>query len=178
MSRVGKKPIEIPKNVKVEIKDATVKIEGPKGKWDFVVPKPYTAEVSENSVIVKRPSDLKKHKMMHGTIRSILSNAIKGVFEGYHIKLEIVGVGYKAQVQGKKLNVQLGFTHVNTYDIPDGVNVKIGKPTEIEISGVDKMKVGKVAAEVRAFFPPEPYKGKGVRYADEFVRRKAGKAIA
>lgn len=178
MSRIGKKPIIVPKGVKLAINNNSVTAEGPKGKSQLAVPAGFTVQVSEGKAIVKRPSDEKHDMIMHGTIRSLLNNMIIGVNEGYERKLEIVGTGYKALVQGKVLNLQLGFSHPVDYNIPDGVTIEAAKPTFISIKSVDKIKIGKVASEIRSYFKPEPYKGKGILYSGEFVRRKAGKAVA
>ena len=177
MSRVGKKPIEIPSNVKVNLDGKTVKIEGPKGKLEERMHQRMSAEVNENQLIVSRPSDNKLDKSLHGLTRSLIQNMVIGVTEGYKKELEIHGVGMRAQLQGKKIVLQLGFSHPVNYDIPEGISVVVPKPTQIEIAGIDKQLVGEVAAEIRHFYKPEPYKGKGIRYKGEHVRRKAGKTV-
>jgi len=177
MSRVGKKPIDIPAKVKVEIKDSLVNVQGPKGALEHEIPGRLTVEVKDNKIIVKRSSDEKSDIMLHGLTRSVLFNLVKGVTEGYSKELEIKGVGFKAQAQGKSLQISLGFSHPVVYSVPDGVEIKTPKPTQISVSGVDKVKVGEVAAEIRSFFQPEPYTGKGIRYAGEYVRHKAGKTV-
>jgi len=177
MSRVGKKPIEIPSNVKVNLDGKTVKVEGPKGKLEERMHQRMSAEVNENQLIVSRPSDNKLDKSLHGLTRSLIQNMVIGVTEGYKKELEIHGVGMRAQLQGKKIVLQLGFSHPVNYDIPEGISVVVPKPTQIEIAGIDKQLVGEVAAEIRHFYKPEPYKGKGIRYKGEHVRRKAGKTV-
>jgi len=179
MSRIGRRAIIIPKGVKVTVGSGNaVTIEGPKGKVNNTFPAAFKIEVTPDKVLVKSPSMLKSDKIMHGTIRSHINNMVKGAAEGYQRNLEIVGVGYKAQVQGKTLNIQLGFTHPISYPIAEGVTIETPKPTQIVIKSMDKAKIGKAASEIRSYFKPEPYKGKGIRYAGEYVRRKAGKAIA
>jgi large subunit ribosomal protein L6 len=177
MSRVGKKPIDIPSNVKVALDGKTVKVEGPKGKLEQKVHQRINVEVKDDQVVVTRPSDIKLDKSLHGLTRSLIHNMIIGVTEGYKKELEIHGVGLRAQVQGKKLNLQLGFSHPVNFEIPQDITIVTPKPTQIEISGIDKQQVGEVAAEIRAYYKPEPYKGKGIRYKDEYVRRKAGKTV-
>ncbi len=177
MSRVGKKPIEIPSSVKVNLDGKTVKVEGPKGKLEERMHQRMSAEVNENQLIVSRPSDNKLDKSLHGLTRSLIQNMVIGVTEGYKKELEIHGVGMRAQLQGKKIVLQLGFSHPVNYDIPEGISVVVPKPTQIEIAGIDKQLVGEVAAEIRHFYKPEPYKGKGIRYKGEHVRRKAGKTV-
>jgi large subunit ribosomal protein L6 len=177
MSRVGKKPVDIPNNVKVNLDGKTIKVEGPKGKLEERVHQRMNVEVKDNQVIVTRPSDNKLDKSLHGLTRSLIQNMMIGVTEGYKKELEIQGVGLRAQVQGKKLNLQLGFSHPVNYDIPQGITIVTPKPTQIEITGIDKQLVGEVAAEIRHYYKPEPYKGKGIRYKGEHVRRKAGKTV-
>ena len=178
MSRIGKKPIKIPQGVKMILADGAVEVEGPKGKLKFKVAQNFKVEIKDNFVVVTRPSNAKQDKATHGLIRSIINNMVIGVTDGYKKDLEISGVGFKAQVQGKVLNIQLSYTHPINYNIPDGITIETPKPTQIAIKGIDKMKVGGVAAEIRDYYPPEPYKGKGIRYAGEHVRRKAGKTVA
>ena len=178
MSRIGKKPVDLPGGVKATIAGNKVTIEGPKGKLDLAIPANFKVAVKDNKVSVTRPSDLKQHKALHGMMRSILNNMVIGVTSGYQKDLEITGVGFKAQVQGKVLNIQLSYSHPINFNIPDGLTIETPKPTNIVIKGIDKTKVGKAAAEIRDFYRPEPYKGKGIKYAGEHVRRKAGKAVA
>jgi large subunit ribosomal protein L6 len=178
MSRVGKKPIEIPSSVKVKVEGTTVFVEGTKGKLDMTFPSRFSVAVRENKVTVKRPSDVKEDSAIHGLIRSTIANMIKGVTEGYKKELEIRGVGYKAEVKGKELVLALGFSHLVHYPIPDGITIKTPKPVQLVVEGIDKIRVGEVASEIRAYYKPEPYKGKGIRYVGEYVRHKAGKTIA
>lgn len=177
MSRVGKKVIEVPKSVKLTIQNSAVHVEGPKGKLDFKFHPRVKVSMKENQVTVERVGELKLDKSLHGTTRSIISNMIKGVTDGFTKELSIEGVGFKAQLQGKTLNVALGFTHPVLFEIPEGVTAEIPKPTSIIIKGADKIKVGDFASKIRRVYPAEPYKGKGVRYVGEVVRRKAGKTV-
>jgi large subunit ribosomal protein L6 len=178
MSRIGKNPIEIPKSVKASIETNKIVIEGPKGKLSMKIHHRLKAEIKDDKIIIVRQSDSKLDKSLHGLHRTLVANMIKGVTEGYQKELEIHGVGFRAQVQGKNLNLQLGFSHPINYEIPEDITVEMPKPTSIIVKGIDKAKVGEVAAEIRGFYKPEPYKGKGIRYKGEQVRRKAGKAIA
>jgi len=178
MSRIGKKPVQVPNGVKVNISGLMVTVEGPKGKLSYTMRENFKAEVKDNSVIVTRPSDLKSDSAFQGLARNMIRNMIIGVSEGFSKKLEIQGVGYKAQVQGKTLLLQLGFTHPINFAIPEGIVIEAEKPTNITVRGIDKQKVGQAAADIRAFYKPEPYKGKGIRYSGEYVRKKAGKTIA
>jgi large subunit ribosomal protein L6 len=175
MSRIGKRVIKVPDGVTVTVKGARVEIEGPKGRIarDF---HPSMEIIHENGELwVNRPSDHRDHRALHGLTGSLLMNMVMGVTEGYEKKLEIVGVGYRAEAAGKSLRFHLGYSHPINYDPPEGVNLGLESPTMVTVSGVDKEKVGQAAAEIRRFRPPEPYKGKGIRYHGEQVRRKAGK---
>ncbi|MCM8795084.1 MAG: 50S ribosomal protein L6 [Candidatus Omnitrophica bacterium] len=176
MSRIGKKPLALPKDVKIEIKDNQVFIEGPKGKLSRRLSTAITVEIRDNQIFLKRNSDTKSAKALHGLYRALIANMLKGVTEGYTRELEIVGVGYKAQVQANTLNMQLGFSHPVNFPIPEGIKIETPKQTQIIIRGIDKEKVGEVAAEIRRICPPEPYKGKGIRYVGEYIKRKVGKA--
>jgi large subunit ribosomal protein L6 len=178
MSRLGKKPVTIPKEVKIEVKDGLVLVEGPKGKLERAFSSRISIEIKDNQLLVKRSSDSDVDKSLHGLYRALIINMIKGVVEGYTKELEIIGVGFKAQVQGNSLNMSLGFSHQVNYPIPEGIKIETPKATQVVIRGIDKEKVGKVAAELRSVYPPEPYKGKGVRYAGEYVKKKIGKAQA
>ncbi|MDD5254766.1 MAG: 50S ribosomal protein L6 [Candidatus Omnitrophica bacterium] len=178
MSRLGKKPIAVPKEVKVNIANGIVLVEGPKGKLDLKLPQRISIESKDDTLFVKRASDIKTDKSLHGLIRALLVNMIKGVTEGYTKELEIIGVGFRAQIQGNNLNMQLGFSHPVSVSIPAGIKIEAPKQTQIIIRGIDKEKVGKIASEIRAIYPPEPYKGKGIRYAGEHVKKKVGKAQA
>ena len=178
MSRVGKKPIVLPDGVKAKITKDSVLIEGPKGKLQMQVFPEFKAELKENQIIVTRPSEIKRHLALHGTLRSLINNMVVGVKEGFKKELEIQGMGYKAQVQGSSLVMQLGKSHPINFPIPKGVSIKTAKPTQIAVEGIDKHQVGEVAAMIRKFYKPEPYKGKGIRYKGEYVRHKAGKTVA
>ena len=177
MSRIGKQPILIPAQVKVEVKGQKVHVEGPKGKLDWELPKRTSLKVEGDKIVVARQGDDAQAKALHGLSRALLNNMVKGVSEGYVRKLEIQGVGFKAAVTGKVVNLSLGFSHPINYNIPDQVKVTVEENTKVTIEGPDKMLVGKVASELRAYYPPEPYKGKGVRYAGEHVQRKEGKTV-
>jgi large subunit ribosomal protein L6 len=178
MSRIGKKPLAIPSGVKATLAGSIITIEGKGGKLNFTIPPRFKVEVKDNTITVTRPSDEKQDKAIHGLIRSLLNNMIIGVTEGYKKELEITGVGFKAQMQGKVLNIVLSYSHPINYNIPEGILVETPKPNLITIKGIDKAKVGEVAAKIRDYYRPEPYKGKGIKYAGEHVRRKAGKAVA
>jgi large subunit ribosomal protein L6 len=178
MSRIGKKPVSIPQGVTVKVQDNSVYVEGPKGQLTLVLSARIHAEVKDNQVFFTRVSDIKTDKALHGLFRSLVNNMIKGVSDGYVKELEIQGVGFKAQVQGNKLTLNLGFSHPVHYIVPEGVKIEAPKATQLVIRGIDKEKVGEVAAEIRSVYPPEPYKGKGIRYVGEYVRRKVGKAQA
>ena len=177
MSRIGKLPIEIPAKVKVEVKGRKVLVEGPKGKLDFDLPKRTTAAVEGAQIKVNRDGDDAEAKALHGLSRAIVNNMVKGVSEGFMKKLEIQGVGFKAIVQGKNVNLSLGYSHPINYPIPDQIKVTVEENTKLTIEGPSKELVGRVAAEIRGYYPPEPYKGKGVRYAGEKVVRKEGKTV-
>lgn len=178
MSRIGKKPIAIPAGVKVEVKDRSVLVEGPKGKSSYSFSDRLTVETKDNQVIVKRINDTKLDRTLHGLCRSLVANMIQGVTLGYLRELEINGVGFKAAVQGNVLNMQLGFSHPVNFPIPQGIKIETPKPTFIVVSGIDKELVGRISTEIRAVFPPEPYKGKGIRFKGEYVKKKIGKAQA
>jgi large subunit ribosomal protein L6 len=178
MSRIGRKPVPLVKGVKVERKDGHLKVTGPKGELSAQMPSSIGLEVKGTEVLISRSSDEKKQKALHGTWRAHVSNMIKGVSDGFQRKLEIVGVGYKAEMKGKKIQLSLGYSHSILFAPPDGIKVEVPAPTNILVSGIDKQLVGQVAAKLRSFRPPEPYKGKGVKYVGEYIRRKAGKAAA
>src|SRR2546423_15309959 len=177
MSRIGKMPVPVPPKVKVEIKGQKVFVEGPKGKLDFELPRRTTVKMDGTNILVARDGDDAEAKSLHGLSRSILNNMVKGVSEGFVKKLEIQGVGFKAAVQGKMVNLVLGYSHPLSYPIPDQIKVTVEENTKLTIEGPNKQVVGQVAAEIRAYYPPEPYKGKGVRYSDEHVVRKEGKTV-
>ncbi|MCM8783511.1 MAG: 50S ribosomal protein L6 [Candidatus Omnitrophica bacterium] len=178
MSKLGKRPILIPNDIKVSLKEGAVEIEGSKGKKSYILPPGIKAVLKESKLFITRLGDDKEYRAFHGLARAELANIIKGIREGFIKELEIVGVGYRAQVAGKNLVLNLGFSHPVNFPIPEGIVVETPKPTQIIIKGIDKQKVGEVAAEIRAVLKPEPYKGKGIRYAGEYVRKKAGKAVA
>ena len=170
-------PIVLPAKVKVEVKGRKVFVEGPKGKLDFELPRRTSAALSEGKLVVNRQGEDAEAKSLHGLSRAILNNLVKGVSEGFVKKLEIQGVGFKAAVQGKNVNLNLGYSHPLIYPIPDQIKVTVEENTKLTIEGPSKQVVGQVAAEIRSFYPPEPYKGKGVRYVDEKVVRKEGKTV-
>jgi large subunit ribosomal protein L6 len=177
MSRIGKQPITIPAKVKVDVKGSRVFVEGPKGKLDMEIPRRTSVKVEGANVSVSRQGDDAEARAMHGLSRALLNNLVKGVSEGYVKKLEINGVGFKAAVQGKIVNMSLGYSHPINYDIPDQIKVTVEENTKITIEGPSKQVVGQVAAELRSYYPPEPYKGKGVKYSDERIERKEGKTV-
>ena len=178
MSRVGLRPIPIPAQVKVNLGGDEVLVEGPKGKLSYKLPSGISVEKPDGQLWVKRESQEKRVKSLHGLARTLLDNMVKCVTEGFVKELEIQGIGYRAQVTKTTLEMVVGFTHPILYTIPEGITVETPKPTQLVIKGIDKALVGQVAARIRAFKPPEPYKGKGIRYVGEVVRRKAGKAVA
>ena len=175
MSRIAKSPITISSGVEVDISGGEVKVKGSKGALQLALHEYVTAEQENSSIMVRPKKDSREHWAMAGTFRVLINNMVTGVSTGYQKKLELIGVGYRAQVKGKNLNLNLGFSHPVDYPIPEGVNIETPAQTEILVSGCDKQKVGQIAAEIRAFRPPEPYKGKGVRYVDEHVIRKEAK---
>ena len=178
MSRIGKKPISIPENVKVVIKGDHVSVEGPKGKLEHKIPGKLKVHTKDNQLIIENSSPLKQDVALYGLTRAVLANLVKGVTEGYKKELEVRGVGFKAQSKGKEIEIALGFSHPVVYSIPEGITVATPKPTQIVVTGNDKVKVGEIAAEIRGYFKAEPYTGKGIRYVGEYVRHKAGKAVA
>lgn len=177
MSRVGKKPITLPATVKISMQGKNLTVQGPKGKLNLDVHNRIAVTVKDNKVEVTRPSDDRTDRALHGLTRSLIQNMVQGVTEGYVKDLEIVGVGFKAQVKGKILNLALGYTHPIDYNIPEGIEIKCPNPTRVNVTGLDKQKVGQVAAEIRGFYEPEPYKGKGIHYVGEVIRRKQGKKV-
>lgn len=177
MSRIGKQPIAIPPKVKVEVKGQQVFVEGPKGKLNWQLPRRTGLKVENGNVVVSRQGDDDHTKALHGLSRALVNNMVRGVSEGFVKKLEIQGVGFKAAVQGKAVNLNLGYSHPIQYPIPDQIKVTVEENTKLTIEGPDRQVVGQVAAEIRSFYPPEPYKGKGVRYVGEHVVRKEGKTV-
>ena len=175
MSRIGKKPVPVPSGVTATINGQTVEVKGPKGQLSFVLNNLVLAEMTEDGIKVDPRVDSKPARAMWGMSRTMIENIITGVSQGFEKKLEITGVGYRAQVQGKNLQLALGLSHDVVHEMPDGISVACPKPTEIVVTGIDKQRVGQVAAEIRSYRPPEPYKGKGIRYAGEYIVRKEGK---
>lgn len=176
MSRIGKKIISIPKNVKISQSGDVVKVEGPKGTLSSKLPEGITVKLGDGSLLVERKSEEIVMRSYHGLTRTLIDNMVKGVTTGFEKKLEISGVGYRAEASDKSLKFVLGFSSPVQYDIPKGIDVKIDKQVNIIVSGIDKQLVGRVAAEIRALRKPEPYKGKGIKYVDEYIKRKAGKS--
>ncbi len=176
MSRIGRMPIVLPAGVTVKVQGNTVVVE--KGKVTIANPLPagISCAVDKGTVTFKRAEETRQHRALHGLTRALVANAVKGVHEGFNRDLEIVGIGYKAQVQGRVLQIALGYSHPIEFPIPDGIEIKVEKQTRLSVSGADRQKVGQVAAEIRALREPEPYKGKGIRYANEVIKKKAGKA--
>ena len=178
MSRIGKKPVSIPKGVDVKVEnDNTVIVKGPKGMLSYKFHPNMKIKVEENQIIVERPNDETFNKALHGTTRALLNNMVKGVTEGFTEELEIVGIGYRGAVKGKTLELTLGYSHPVIYEIPEGIQITMEGTNIIKISGIDKQKVGQVAAEIRSFREPDPYKGKGIRYKGEVIKLKAGKTV-
>jgi len=181
MSRIGKQPVEIPPNTKVEVKGQTVVIEGPKGKLDWTVPSPIKVEVKDGKIIATTSQLDRMGKSRWGLTRSLIANMVKGVNEGYSKQLLVEGVGFRAAVQGQNLQMSLGYSHPVVFQIPKNIKISVAdtadKRPQITVEGADKQMVGEVAARIRRFYPPEPYKGKGIRYVNEQVRRKAGKTV-
>ena len=180
MSRIGKKPVSIPKGVTITVKDSVVTVKGPKGELSQEIDRDITIEITETELIVSRPTEQIRHRAMHGLYRSLIANLVKGVTEGYKKELELVGVGFKAANQGNLLDLALGYSHNIVFEIPKELKVSTttekGQNPKIFLEGSDKQLIGAVAAKLRSLRKPEPYKGKGVKYSDEIVRRKAGKA--
>jgi large subunit ribosomal protein L6 len=175
MSRIGRQPIPVPDGVTVEVQPGHVSVKGPKGELGQSVSREMKVELSDGTVVVERPSDRGEHRALHGLTRSLIANMVQGVTEGYEKRLEIQGVGYRAQLRGRALELSLGFSHSLSVEAPEGIEFEVPQPTEIIVRGIDKQQVGQIAADIRKRRPPEPYKGKGVRYAGEQVRRKVGK---
>lgn len=178
MSRIGNKPVEIPDKVKVNIADdGAVSVEGPKGKLEWKLPRDIRGSVQDNRISLAREAETRSVKALHGLSRSLVHNMVQGVSEGFSKQLEIEGVGFRAAVQGSNLNLSLGFSHPVAFAIPNDIKITVTDNTKIRIEGTDKKVVGQVAADIRGYYPPEPYKGKGVRYAGEQIRRKVGKTV-
>lgn len=177
MSRIGKMPIPVPAGTEVKIEGNRVTVKGPKGELSQEFHPDMIIEMEEGSIQVRRPSDSKFHKSLHGLTRSLIANMVEGVTQGFEKNLEIHGVGYRAVAKGRDIELSLGFSHTVLVKAPEGVEFELVTPTKIRIKGADKQKVGEIAAKIRALRKPDPYKGKGIRYAGEQIRRKAGKAV-
>lgn len=177
MSRVGKMPITLPDKVSIKIDNRHVTVEGPKGKLEWQMPEGVDLRQQDGSVVIERASDLRSHRALHGTARSIVNNMVHGVHEGFVKNLEIKGVGFRAAIKGSALDLSLGYSHPVLHPIPEDIKVTVNENTKISVEGIDKQRVGQFAAEVRAYYPPEPYKGKGVAYVGEHIRRKEGKSV-
>ena len=176
MSRIGQNPINIPAGVNIDLKGTLVKVKGQKGSLEYQVHKDMNISEHDGTVLVNRNSDAREQRAIHGTTRQMIHNMVVGVSEGFSKELEIIGVGYQAQVQGTRLRLQLGYSHDIYFDMPEGITVTANR-TEVKVEGIDKLLVGAVAAKIRSFRPPEPYKGKGIRYKGEYVRSKQGKTV-
>lgn len=178
MSRIGRKPISLPTGVEINIENNIITVKGPKGTLSQSIPEDIAIDQEENELLVKRPSDAKRHRALHGLTRALVANMVTGVTSGFEKKLEMVGVGYRAQMQGSKLVISIGFSHPVEVEAPEGIEFEVPAVTKITVKGIDKQLVGNTAAHIRAIRKPEPYKGKGLRYENEVVRRKAGKTGA
>ena len=176
MSRIGRAPVEVPDKVNMEISARSVKVTGPKGELTVPVGRGVEVKQEDGSLVVERASDAPEHRAMHGLTRSLLQNAVTGVTEGFTRTLNIAGVGYRAALQGRDINLQVGYSHPVSVSPREGIEFEVPQPTVIIVRGIDKQRVGQTAAEIRKVRPPEPYKGKGIRYSDETIRRKVGKA--
>lgn len=176
MSRIGKMPIAIPSGVKISLDGTVVKVQGPKGTLSQNLPERIAVAVEAEQVVVTRPTEDKSDRALHGLVRSLINNMVIGVTQGFSKDLEINGVGYRAEIKGKTLTMALGYSHPVVYELPAGIEVEVEKQTKLTVKGIDKQLVGSAAAKIRSFRKPEPYKGKGVKYADEHIVRKAGKA--
>jgi large subunit ribosomal protein L6 len=176
MSRIGRQPVVIPKGVQVTAQGGSVKVKGPKGELSMALVSGVSLAVTETEAVVKLERDDRNASAVYGLTRAILANLVHGVGQGFQKSLEIQGTGYRAALSGKNLVLQLGYSHPVEYPVPDGVQIKVDTPTKLTVSGADKQQVGQVAAHIRGFRPPEPYKGKGVRYEGEYIKRKAGKS--
>ena len=175
MSRIGKKPIEVPEGVTVSVAPGRVTVNGPKGELEQAVSPAMKVEQTNGTLTVERPTDRGEHRALHGLTRSLIANMVEGVTNGFEKRLEIQGVGYRARLQGKALELALGYSHPVSIAAPEGSEFEVPQPTEVVVRGIDKQQVGEIAAQIRKQRPPEPYKGKGIRYAGEYVRRKVGK---
>ena len=175
MSRIGRKPIQIPEGVEIDVKPGAVTVKGPKGELSQGVSRDMTVAIDDSTLTVERPTDRGEHRALHGLTRSLIANMVEGVTEGFERRLEIQGVGYRANLRGKTLEMALGYSHPVSIEAPGGIEFEVPQSTEVVVRGIDKQLVGEIAARIRKSRPPEPYKGKGVRYAGEHVARKVGK---
>ena len=178
MSRLGKIPVEVPNGVKALVEKGQIRVEGPKGKLSFAIPAGVEVNLDKNQILTRRKSDSAADKAKHGLVRTLVYNMVKGVTHGYEKRLEIVGVGFRAAVKGKTLNLTLGYSHPVDFPIPEGITAKVENNTTVVLQSADKSLLGDTSAKVRALRPPEPYQGKGIKYSNEKIRRKAGKAAA
>jgi large subunit ribosomal protein L6 len=176
MSRVGRKPIPVPSDVTAELRANVITVKGPKGKLEQKLHRDMVVEIDGSEIRVKRPTESKLHKSLHGLTRTLIANMVKGVSKGFSKELQIEGVEYRAELKGQALVLALGFSHPVRFDPPEGITIEVPEPKKIKVTGVDVEQVGETAAKIRGFRPPEPYKGKGIRYAGEQIKRKAGKA--
>ena len=178
MSRIGKKPIDLPAKVKLNVAaNGAVDVEGPKGKLSWTLPTEIKGRFDNNRFVLERSNESRQVRALHGLARALVNNMVTGVATGFAKELEIQGVGFKAAVQGKILNLSVGFSHPILFNIPEGIKITVSENTKVKVEGIDRQLVGQVAADIRGYYPPEPYKGKGVRYAGEHVRRKEGKTV-
>jgi large subunit ribosomal protein L6 len=175
MSRIGRKPIQIPEGVEIDVMPGAVTVKGPKGELSQGVSRDMTVAIDDSTLTVERPTDRGEHRALHGLTRSLIANMVEGVTDGFERRLEIQGVGYRANLRGKTLEMALGYSHPVSIEAPEGIEFEVPQPTEVVVRGIDKQLVGEIAARIRKSRPPEPYKGKGVRYAGEHVARKVGK---
>jgi len=175
MSRIGKQPIALPEGVTVQVEPEAVRVEGPKGRLSERIARDLSVEQQNGQLVVSRPSDRGEHRALHGLTRSLIANMVQGVTEGFEKRLEIQGVGYRARLKGKNLELALGYSHSVPVEAPEGIEFEVPVPTEVVVRGISKQAVGEIAAQIRKKRPPEPYKGKGIRYKDEYVARKVGK---
>ncbi|MGH7907581.1 MAG: 50S ribosomal protein L6 [Candidatus Binataceae bacterium] len=178
MSRIGRMPITLDRGVKATVADAKLKVEGPKGKLEMRIPPGFAAELTDSKIVITRPGDSQHERALHGLTRKLAANIVQGVTKGFTETLEINGVGYRAEVKGTMINFALGYSHPIVYQLPPGVTAKVERQVTITLEGADRQLLGTVAAQIRELRPPEPYKGKGIKYAGETIRRKAGKAAA
>lgn len=178
MSRIGKKPVELPKGVEVKIQGSVFSAKGPLGQLEYDVPAGISVEVQESNIVVTRATEQKRHRALHGLVRSLISNMVTGVSSGFTKTLEIVGIGYRAKKEGNVLNLAVGYSHPVNFPAPEGITIDVEGQNKVIVKGIDKQQVGQVAANIRKVRKPEPYKGKGIRYSDEVVRKKVGKTAA